>query len=67
VHPDWRFVVVSLGWNQLRIGDTVSIFRDEKLLAKAKVERVQEDLAAVTLLPEWQPETIQINDVVKPL
>jgi len=67
VHPDWRFVVVNLGWNQVRIGDTVSIFRNDKLLAKAKVERVQEDLAAATLLPEWQPSEVQVNDLVKPL
>ena len=67
VHPDWRFVVVNLGWNQVRIGDTVSIFRNEKLLAKAKVERVQEDLAAASLLPEWQPNEVQVNDLVKPL
>jgi exonuclease VII large subunit len=67
IHPDWHFIVVDLGWNQVKIGDTVSVFRNDKLLAKAKVERVQEDLAAATLLPEWQPNEVQINDLVKPL
>ena len=67
IHPDWHFIVVDLGWNQVKIGDMVSVFRNDKLLAKAKVERVQEDLAAATVLSEWQPSEVQINDLVKPL
>lgn len=67
VHGEWRFVVISLGWNAVRIGDTISIFRDDQLLAKAKVERVQEGVSAATILPEWDDARIEINDLVRVL
>jgi len=65
VHRDWNFVVVDLGWDAVKIGDTISIFRDQALLAKAQVERVQEGLAAATILPQWQAADVQINDRVQ--
>ena len=65
VHPEWRFVVMDLGWNDVKIGDMVSIFRNDHLLAKARVERVQERVAAATLLPEWQGVEVHVNDVVR--
>lgn len=65
VHPQWSFVVVDLGWNAVRIGDTVSIFRNDQLIAKARVERVQEGVSAATLLPEWGRAEIQVNDVAR--
>ena len=65
INRDWNFVVIDLGWDAVRIGDTVSIFRGDQLLAKARVERVQEGICAATLLPEWQAAEIHVNDVVK--
>ncbi len=65
VHPDWDFVIIDLGWDEVNIGDTVSIFRSDQLLAKARVERVQEGVAAATLLPEWKSAKIQVNDRVQ--
>jgi len=62
VHRDWDFVVINLGWDAVNIGDTVSIFREEQLLAKARVERVQEDVCAATVLPGWDMGTISVND-----
>ena len=67
VHQDWGFVVIDLGWNTVRVGDTVSIFRNNALLAKAKVERVQEGACAATLLPEWKAIEIRANDLVRVL
>ena len=64
VDEHWSFVVIDLGWNTVKIGDTVSIFRHDELLAKARVERVQEDVAAAAILPEWQDAEVEINDVV---
>ena len=66
VHPDWKFVVFDLGWDYVRIGDVVSIYRRDQLLGKARVERVQEQAAAATLLPEWERTEIAVNDVVQP-
>jgi len=65
VNQDWKFVVIDLGWNAVRIGDTVSIFRNEALLGKARVERVQEGVCAATLLPEWNQADIRPNDLVR--
>lgn len=62
VHPDWNFVVITLGWDQVKIGETVSIFRDEQLTAKARIERIQEGVCAATVLPEWKISDVQQND-----
>ena len=65
VYQDWDFVVINLGWDVVRVGDTVSIVRGGQLLAKARVERVQEDLCAATVLPEWNAAAINVNDAVQ--
>ena len=67
VHRDWDFVVVDLGWDAVRLGDTISIFHNDHLLAKARVERVQEGVSAATVLPEWKGAEIQVNDLVRAL
>lgn len=67
VHRDWNFVIVNLGWDQVKIGDTVSILRHDQLLAKGRVERVQEHVSAISLSEEWARAEIQVNDVVRPL
>jgi len=67
VDPEWKFVVIDLGWNAVRIGDVVSIYREHQLLGKARVERVQEQVSAATLLPEWNEVDVQVNDIVRPL
>ena len=67
VHRDWNFVVVNLGWNEVKLGETISIFRDEHLLAKARVERVQEGVCAATMLQEWANADIRVNDLVRVL
>ena len=65
INPDWRFVVMDLGWDVVKIGDIVSIYRNDQLLGKARIERVQERVSAATLLPEWSRIDIQVNDVVR--
>ena len=65
--PEWRFVVVDLGWDVVNIGDTVAIYRNDQLLGKARIERVQEQMSAAALLPEWVEAEIQVNDVVRVL
>ena len=67
VHRDWNFVVINLGWDAVRIGDTVSIVRDGQVQAKARVERVQEGVCAASMLPEWEAAEVQVNDLVQVL
>jgi hypothetical protein len=64
-NPQWRFVVMDLGWDAVNIGDVVSIYRREQLLGKARVERVQEAVSAASLLPDSFEAEIEINDVVR--
>lgn len=65
IHPDWNFVVIDLGWDQVKIGETVSIFHDKQLLAKARIERIQEKVCAATVLPEWTISEIHVNDAAR--
>ena len=65
VHRNWNFVVVDLGWDTVKIGDMVSIFRNDQLLAKARVDRVQEGVCAATILPGWETAEIRINDLAR--
>lgn len=67
IDENWNFVVFDLGWDTVKIGDTVSIVRNDRVLAKARVERVQEDVAAAAILPDWQDAQIQVNDAVQVL
>ena len=65
VHPEWHFIVIDFGWDTVNIGDIISIYRNNELLAKARVERVQEEVSAATLLPETGSVEIQVDDVVR--
>lgn len=67
IHPEWSFVIVDLGWDEVKIGDTISIVRDTDLLAKARIERVREGVCAASVLPNWQIDGIEVDDVVIPL
>ena len=64
VNLDWQFVVVDLGWNALSIGDVLGIYQGDELIAKAKVERVQEQVAEASILPEYQTAAIAMNSRV---
>jgi hypothetical protein len=65
VHQDWNFVIINLGWDAVRIGDTVSIMRDDQMLAQARIERVQEGVCAASVLPEWDTGDIRVNDLAR--
>ena len=64
VNTEWRFVVVDLGWDVLHIGEILGVYRDGLLIAKIGVERVQERLAAASLLPAYREAAIAVNDQV---
>ena len=59
--------MIDLGWDAVRIGDTVSIVRNGQLLAKARIDRVQEGVSAATLLSDWETAEIHVNDLVRVL
>jgi hypothetical protein len=65
INTEWNFLVLSLGWNAVRIGETVLIYRQDELIAKARVERVQEGVCAATILPEWRDSEVRTSDLVR--
>jgi hypothetical protein len=64
INPEWQFVVVDVGWHALSIGDVLGIYRGDQVIAKAKVERVQEQAAAASILPEYRTVNIAVGDRV---
>lgn len=67
VNREWQFVVVDLGWDVLAIGDVLGVYRNGALIAKVGVERVQEQVAAATILPDYREAAVAIEDRVVPL
>ncbi len=64
VNPEWDFVVVNLGWDALKMGDLIKITREEKVIAQAQVERLQQTASAARLLPDYPAAGVQVNDIV---
>ncbi len=65
VDRKWDFIVIDVGWDVVGMGDTISIVRGDAVLAQARIDRVQEHLAAATILPGWASDAIRPNDVVR--
>ena len=62
------FVVVDLGSvNNLKLGDTLSIYRDDKFIGKAQVEKIEEKTSAAAILTPWRDIEYKENDTVKRL
>lgn len=66
VNKDHGFIVVGLGRkNNLEIGDILSVHRDDELIGKTKVEKVEEGICAAVILSDWQDVEFKKNDLVK--
>ena len=65
--PKWHFVVLDAGENQgvLERGELL-LSRDGKLIAKARVSRVQNDRSIANLLPGWELVEVMEGDLVIP-
>ena len=66
VNKDEAFIVVDLGReDNLRIGDTLSVYRNGEFIGRAEVEKVQEKVSAAAILPQWQDVEFKENDEVR--
>jgi flagellar biosynthesis chaperone FliJ len=65
--PKWHFIVLDAGENQgvLERGELL-LSRHGKLVAKARVSRVQNDRSIANLLPGWELVEIMEGDLVIP-
>ncbi|MBI3332751.1 MAG: hypothetical protein HYZ93_01520 [Candidatus Omnitrophica bacterium] len=66
VNREFNFVVINLGSKDgLKAGSQLSIWRGDKAVAKAQVERIYDNMAAATLLAEEQKGKVQEGNLVR--
>jgi len=66
INKEHSFVVVDLGRrNYLKIGDVLSIYRDDEIIGKARVEKVGEELCAAAILSNSKSVEFKEDDMVK--
>ena len=66
VNREFNFVVVNLGTKDgMQIGTKVTIFRNDKKIGSAQVERVYENMSAATLLAEEQKGQSKEGDQIR--
>lgn len=66
VNEEHGFIIVDLGRvNNLKLGDILSVYRNEEFVGRVKVERVEEGICAAAILSEWQDVEFKENDEVR--
>lgn len=68
VNKEFNFVITNLGKrDELALGDSLEVVREERAVAKVQVEKLYESMSAATILPEGRPIDIQEGDYVRKL
>lgn len=68
VNADYHFVVLSLGEAEgVRIGDTLGIYHENRIVARVRVERVRANTCAAAVLPGWSITDVHERDIVRNL
>lgn len=64
LNQDNNFVIVDIGEKDgVRMGDTLSVYRDAKYIARLEVIQVRNDIAAGDIKDQWSK--IQVGDIVR--
>jgi len=67
-NKEHAFIVVNLGRaDNLRLGDILSVYRNDKFIGRAQVQRMEEKMTAATVLPDWEDVEFKENDKVRKL
>jgi len=62
------FVVTDLGsQNNLKLGDILSVYRDDVFVGRVQIEKLEETSSAAVILSPWKNVEFKENDVVKKL
>ena len=62
------FVVIDLGAeNNLKLGDVLSVYRDDKFIGKVQVEKIEGKTSTAVILTPWKSMEFKESDVVKKL
>lgn len=65
VNRKFNFVVANVGESDgLSIDTALDIYRDKKLIARTKVEKLYDKMSAATILPEYKSSSIKEGDQV---
>ncbi|MBI4743340.1 MAG: hypothetical protein HY776_00670 [Actinobacteria bacterium] len=60
------FVVINLGSkNNLKLGNILSVYRDDKFIGRVQVEKIEEKTSAAVILTPWKNVEFKESDVVK--
>ncbi len=66
VDKKYAFVVLDLGnRDNLKVVDILSVYRGDRFIGKVRVERLEDDRSAASILPEWQNVQFREGDRVK--
>jgi len=66
VNHDYDFIVMNLGRNQgLQIGQEFQVLRGSEVLGRVKVEKLYDELAAASILPESKKDAIKEGDLLR--
>jgi hypothetical protein len=66
VNRDYDFVVMNLGRNHgLEIGQEFQVIHGSEVVARIKVEKVYDELAAAAIMPDSKKDAIREGDVLK--
>ncbi len=64
INPDNNFVIVDIGEKSgVNAGDTLSVYRDSKYIAKLEIIQVRKDISAADIKDQWSK--IQVGDVIR--
>lgn len=62
------FLIIDLGSeHNLKLGDVLSIYRDDKFIGKAQVEKIEGKTSAAVVLSPWRNVEYKESDMVKKL
>ena len=60
------FIVINLGrTDNLKLGGTLSVYRNGKFIGRVQVEKVEERISAAAIMPQWQDVKFEENDEVR--
>ncbi len=64
VNESNNFVIVDIGENiGVRLGDSLSVYRDSKYIARLEVIQVRKDIAAADLKDQWS--MVKVGDIIR--
>ena len=66
VNREYDFIVADLGrGDNVKLGDVLSVYRNEKFIARVQVERLEENICVAAVLPGWQNVEFNESDEVR--